>query len=74
MRPPVHLLAAGLLGCSPERSTVDRTGAPEAVMTAAEACDRGDRDDCDAARADLAEAERRDRMARYAATIEAGPR
>lgn len=51
---------------APERTPADYAARPDEARAAVAACEAGRRrSDCDAARAGLAEAERRARMARY---------
>lgn len=61
------LAALALAACSPEPRTAEAFAAdPAAARRVAAACDAGERrGDCAAARAGLAEARRRERMAAY---------
>ncbi|MGK2255238.1 MAG: hypothetical protein ACI8Y6_000529 [Brevundimonas sp.] len=63
---PVLALAAVIAGCGPrERSAADFAEAPDEARAVLARCGAAPSPRCDAARAGLAEAERRDRMARY---------
>jgi len=67
---PVLALAAALMGCGrPERSAADFAEAPDAARAVLGRCGADQSPRCDAARAALAEAERRRRMAQYEATF-----
>jgi hypothetical protein len=71
-----HRLAACLLlaGCAPDGNRPATEAAVDRARAHVERCDAGRAvQGCDAARRDLVEAERLERMAIYRATIEAGP-
>jgi hypothetical protein len=67
MRAALLLAVAALAGCgAPDRAAGEFTASPEAARAVVAACDAGRRrSDCEAARAGLAEARRRERMAAY---------
>ncbi len=67
---PVLVLIAALAGCGrPERSAEDFAEAPDVARAVLARCGADHSPRCDAARAGLAEAERRNRLARYEAAF-----
>lgn len=63
---PVLTLAGVIAGCGAhERSAADFAAVPDEARSVLARCGAAHSPRCDAARAGLAEAERRDRMARY---------